>query len=184
MHKNPPEIKLVFKNEEKEIHFIPNNFEQLREYFLSLFSQKSSGIYILKIYPDDKTGVKFDEDEDFNEFIQKLKQTKYPAIFIYNESEENDLDEIDNNNIEFIKKKNSRILKASIESSHIYSKFSNPYKKDDLNQIKENFMKSMSSLEDNFKYLKSHLEIISGYKIDSVNDVIEINNEFKKTKTN
>ena len=168
MHKNPPEIKLVFKNEEKEIHFIPNNFEQLREYFLSLFSQKSSGIYILKIYPDDKTAVKFDEDEDFNEFIQKLKQTKYPAIFIYNESEENDLDEIDNNNIEFIKKKNSRILKASIESSHIYSKFSNPYKKDDLNQIKENFMKSMSSLEDNFKYLKSHLEIISGYKIHTI----------------
>ena len=42
----------------------------------------------------------------------------------------------------------------------------------------------MSSLEESFNNLKSHLDIISGYKIDSVNDVIKINDEFKKTKTN
>ena len=97
-------LKLIYKKKEKEMHFFPKSFGQLRDYFLSVFNKKSSQKYTFKGYvePEIENKIIF-RDEDFKESFEKLKELKNMAIFI-NEIAEDEEEESENDlkNIEYM----------------------------------------------------------------------------------
>mgnify|MGYP006916312611 FL=1 len=97
-------LKLIYKKKEKEMHFFPKSFGQLRDFFLSIFNKKSSQKYVFKGYvaPEIEKKLIFRE-EDFKESFEKLKELKNMAIFI-NEIAEDEEAEMENDikNIEYM----------------------------------------------------------------------------------
>ena len=107
MEQNNTKLKLIYKKKIEEMGFFPKNFIQLKDYFLSLFNLKSSEEFIFKIYPNKNNNFILDEDLlNFNR-IRKIKILENPVIFIIDKDEEDDIEQIDSDNINFIEAEES-----------------------------------------------------------------------------
>ena len=181
MRNNQPNIKLLFQNKEKEIHFFPNNFEQLREYFLSINGLKSSGNYKFKIYPSKEENKTYDQEGgNFSEFINKIRQLKTPTIIIYDESEEYDMEELDEKYIHYLEEHDRFDKKLyRIKTSELQNEINqNPYN-DDFNKLYENMLKNLENLskyENRINNLDSNIQSISYF---SKNELAKDLNEAK-----
>ena len=80
-------LTLVYRNKVKVMNFYPKNMIQLRDYFLSIFDQQSSGEYIFRAYPN------------------KNEKLKNPGIFIIDKDDEDYMNQIDKDNLKFIEEK-------------------------------------------------------------------------------
>ena len=170
MEYKPQVLRLIYKYCEKKLYFYPNNYEQLREYFLSIFSEKSSEKYIFKSYPDKDTIITFNERTNYKEGFEQIIILKKPAIFVYNENKENNLDEIDNLNIEYIKKnlgfetyggqKNYERIKKNIEKRY----------------------EILKKLEKRINFLNEGINILNIPKIETINDLVMANQKLKEKR--
>ena len=97
-------FKLIYDGEAKKMCFTPDNFSQLRDYFLSVFNIKSCQKYIFLGYTNDDPDKKIIfSEEEFKENIDKLKKLNNPAIFIDDFSEDDEKEKKnDLKNIEYI----------------------------------------------------------------------------------
>ena len=105
-------LKLIYRNEIKVLKFYPNNFDQLRDCFLTLFNEKSFKNYKFKSYLKNQLNknstITFLAGGKFSENFEKIKILKNPAVFIFVYDEE-DEKEIDKKNLEFIGKKENEL---------------------------------------------------------------------------
>ena len=124
MEENSTKLKLIYKNKAKEMNFFPKTFSQLRDYFLSIFNQKSSEEFIFKSYPSQNKNLIIEEEPKFK-LIRKIKILKNPAIFIIDKDEE---DYMENNNLGF--------------------ELQNIYKDYDINKIKEELERKSKVFEE------------------------------------
>ncbi len=173
MEQNTPNLYLIYKDEKKIMHFFPQNYEQLRDYFLSIFSEKSSGKFIFKSYPTENTNLIFEEDRKFK-YIRKLKFLKSPAIFVYDEDEEDDIEQFDKKNIEFITKNHG------FDYEDLYLNFNAEKIKNELERKK----KVLEHLQQRLNYINDGINILkripnNNENKDDLNNEIE---EFKKNK--
>ena len=158
---------------DKIMHFFPQNYEQLRDYFLSIFSEKSSGKFIFKSYPTENTNLIFEEDRKFK-YIRKLKFLKKPAIFVYDEDEEDDIEQFDKKNIEFITNN------LGFDYEDLYLNFNAEKIKNELERKK----KVLEHLQQRLNYINDGINILkripnNNENKDDLNKEIE---EFKKNK--
>ena len=153
-------LKLIYKKKEKEMHFFPKSFGQLRDYFLSLFNKKSSQKYAFKGYivPEIEKKIIFRE-EDFKENFEKLKELKNMAIFI-DEISEDEEEELDNDlkNIEYM------VLNIKFEK--------------DRDKKLEEEKKKINILEKQIKELKDEINALKNNT--QIDQLIKCNEEYKK----
>ena len=145
MEENIPSLILRYNNQEKLMHFFPKTFLELRDYFLTIFKEKSSKTFLFKSYLNNKlnktSSIIFSEENDFT-YIRRLKLLKKPAIFICEFDEENenfDMDEFDKENLKYIEEKLTFELK-NIESNY-----------DDLNKFKAELERKINVLKNLLK---------------------------------
>ena len=145
MEENIPSLILRYNNQEKLMHFFPKTFLELRDYFLTIFKEKSSKTFLFKSYLNNKlnktSSIIFSEENDFT-YIRRLKLLKKPAIFICEFDEENenfDMDEFDKENLKYIEEKLNFELK-NIESNY-----------DDLNKFKAELERKINVLKNLLK---------------------------------
>ena len=162
MEENIPSLILRYNNQEKLMHFFPKTFLELRDYFLTIFKEKSSKTFLFKSYLNNKlnktSSIIFSEENDFT-YIRRLKLLKKPAIFICEFDEENenfDMDEFDKENLKYIEEKLNFELK-NIESNY-----------DDLNKFK-------AELERKINVLKNLLKR-TDYLSKGINNLKELRN--------
>ena len=162
MEENIPSLILRYNNQEKLMHFFPKTFLELRDYFLTIFKEKSSKTFLFKSYLNNKlnktSSIIFSEENDFT-YIRRLKLLKKPAIFICEFDEENenfDMDEFDKENLKYIEEKLTFELK-NIESNY-----------DDLNKFK-------AELERKINVLKNLLKR-TDYLSKGINNLKELRN--------
>ena len=84
----PKNIILNYKDEEKIIHEVPNNFIDLKDFFLSLFDESNDEIYLFRYKRTGKKNkVKIEiKDDLFKENMKEIDQNNY-TIFIIGEKE-------------------------------------------------------------------------------------------------
>ena len=182
-------IKLYYKNKKKPklMHFYPKNYVQLRDYFLSLFDQKSSGDYMFKTYPDKNEILELKDDANFKK-IRKIKLLKNPAIFIMDIEEENEdedyLEEIDKENLKFIEKNKE----LGFDLQNIYQNYDIKAIQEELNKKKNN----LEILQKRIDLINKGINALKNFpKIDGNNgleanqfqeEFDEINSELRKLK--
>ena len=173
MEQNNTKLKLIYKKKIEEMGFFPKNFIQLKDYFLSLFNLKSSEEFIFKIYPNKNNNFILDEDLlNFNR-IRKIKILQNPVIFIIDKDEEDDIEQIDSDNINFIEAEES----LGFDLQNIYKDY-------DINKIKEELERKTKAYE----RLQKRLDLISKGvnlikelpKIEGNNNLEEINKKYKE----
>ena len=167
-------IRLIYKKCEKKMYFYPNNFQQLREYFLTIFDAKSSENYIFKAYPDkDKYSIIiFDEKHNFKEGLEQLIVLKNPTIFIYNENKENNLINIDDINIKYI-----------IEKKIGFDYYNKKINYERIKKIVEKRKENLKKLEKRMNLLKEGINVLLNIpKIESINDLIIANQQIKEIR--
>ena len=173
MEQNNTKLKLIYKKKIEEMGFFPKNFIQLKDYFLSLFNLKSSEEFIFKIYPNKNNNFILDEDLlNFNR-IRKIKILENPVIFIIDKDEEDDIEQIDSDNINFIEAEES----LGFDLQNIYKDY-------DINKIKEELERKTKAYE----RLQKRLDLISKGvnlikelpKIEGNNNLEEINKKYKE----
>lgn len=173
MEQNNTKLKLIYKKKIEEMGFFPKNFIQLKDYFLSLFNLKSSEEFIFKIYPNKNNNFILDEDLlNFNR-IRKIKILENPVIFIIDKDEEDDIEQIDSDNINFIEAEES----LGFDLQNIYKDY-------DINKIKEELERKTKAYEK----LQKRLDLISKGvnlikelpKIEGNNNLEEINKKYKE----
>ena len=135
MEENSTKLKLIYKNEAKEMNFFPKTFSQLRDYFLSIFNQKSSEEFIFKSYPSQNKNLIIEEEPKFK-LIRKIKILKNPAIFIIDKDEEDYMEQIDKDNLKYI------------ENNNLGFELQNIYKDYDINKIKEELERKSKVFEE------------------------------------
>ena len=85
MQRGQVKIILKYKNEQKEMIYIPRNYKDLKDYFLSVFNEKSSKKIIFYFQKEDNKKIII---QDFNNIMREISQQNNPIIYI---SEENDI---------------------------------------------------------------------------------------------
>ena len=162
---NSVNLKLVYRKKFKIMNFYPKSMTQLRDYFLSIFDQKSSGEFIFKAYPNKNERLTFEEGKNFN-IIKKIKILKNPAIFIIDKDEEDYMNQIDKDNLKYIEEK------LGFELQNIYKNYG-------LNKIKKELDRKMENLDRIQKRVDLVNEgikiLINKPKIDEINNLEEAN---------
>ena len=150
-------LLLRYNNQNQQMHFFPKTFLQLRDYFLTIFNEKSSKTFLFKSYLNNKSNktssIIFSEENDFT-YIRHLKYLKNPAIFIceYDEENENfDMEEFDKDNLNYIEKNLSFELK-NIECKYDLNKFKAELER--KNNVLKNLQKRIEYLNKGIKNLK------------------------------
>ena len=173
MEKEPIKLKLFYKNntQEKELNFYPKNFIQLKDYFLTIFDQKSLGEYVFKAYPNKNETLIFNEDMNFNR-IRRLKILKNPAIFIIDKEEEDYMDEIDKNNLDFIENNEN----LGFDLRNIYENYNIKQIQEILEKKKNNLKKLQSRID----LINNGIETLKNFpKIDEKNNLETKNKQFQ-----
>jgi len=173
MEKEPIKLKLFYKNntQEKELNFYPKNFIQLKDYFLTIFDQKSLGEYVFKAYPNKNETLIFNEDKNFNR-IRRLKILKNPAIFIIDKEEEDYMDEIDKNNLDFIENNEN----LGFDLRNIYENYNIKQIQEILEKKKNNLKKLQSRID----LINNGIETLKNFpKIDEKNNLETKNKQFQ-----
>lgn len=173
MEQNNTKLKLIYKKKIEEMGFFPKNFIQLKDYFLSLFNLKSSEEFIFKIYPNKNNNFILDEDLlNFNR-IRKIKILENPVIFIIDKDEEDDIEQIDSDNINFIEAEES----LGFDLQNIYKDY-------DINKIKEELerkTKAYERLQKRLDLISKGVNLIKEFpKIEGNNNLEEINKKYKE----
>ena len=173
MEQNNTKLKLIYKKKIEEMGFFPKNFIQLKDYFLSLFNLKSSEEFIFKIYPNKNYNFILDEDLlNFNR-IRKIKILENPVIFIIDKDEEDDIEQIDSDNINFIEAEES----LGFDLQNIYKDY-------DINKIKEELerkTKAYERLQKRLDLISKGVNLIKEFpKIEGNNNLEEINKKYKE----
>ena len=173
MEQNNTKLKLIYKKKIEEMGFFPKNFIQLKDYFLSLFNLKSSEEFIFKIYPNKNNNFILDEDLlNFNR-IRKIKILQNPVIFIIDKDEEDDIEQIDSDNINFIEAEES----LGFDLQNIYKDY-------DINKIKEELerkTKAYERLQKRLDLISKGVNLIKEFpKIEGNNNLEEINKKYKE----
>ena len=173
MKQNNTKLKLIYKKKIEEMGFFPKNFIQLKDYFLSLFNLKSSEEFIFKIYPNKNNNFILDEDLlNFNR-IRKIKILQNPVIFIIDKDEEDDIEQIDSDNINFIEAEES----LGFDLQNIYKDY-------DINKIKEELerkTKAYERLQKRLDLISKGVNLIKEFpKIEGNNNLEEINKKYKE----
>ena len=162
---NSVNLKLVYRKKFKIMNFYPKSMTQLRDYFLSIFDQKSSGEFIFKAYPNKNERLTFEEGKNFN-IIKKIKILKNPAIFIIDKDEEDYMNQIDKDNLKYIEEK------LGFELQNIYKNYG-------LNKIKKELdrkMKNLDRIQKRVDLVNEGIKIlINKPKIDEINNLEEAN---------
>ena len=162
---NSVNLKLVYRKKFKIMNFYPKNMTQLRDYFLSIFDQKSSGEFIFKAYPNKNERLTFEEGKNFHT-IKKLKILKNPAIFIIDKDEEDYMNQIDKDNLKYIEEK------LGFELQNIYKNY-------DLNQVKKELdrkMRNLDRIQKRVDLVNEGIKILTNKpKIDEINYLEEEN---------
>ena len=162
---NSVNLKLVYRKKFKIMNFYPKSMTQLRDYFLSIFDQKSSGEFIFKAYPNKNERLTFEEGKNFNT-IKKLKILKNPAIFIIDKDEEDYMNQIDKDNLKYIEEK------LGFELQNIYKNY-------DLNQVKKELdrkMRNLDRIQKRVDLVNEGIKILTNKpKIDEINNLEEAN---------
>ena len=86
MQRGQVKIILKYKNEQKEMIYIPRNYKDLKDYFLSVFNEKSSKKIIFYFQREDNQKIII-QDFNYNNIMREISQQNSPIIYI---SEEND----------------------------------------------------------------------------------------------
>ena len=163
---NSVNLKLVYRKKFKIMNFYPKSMTQLRDYFLSIFDQKSSGEFIFKAYPSKNERLTFEEGKNFNTIFRKIKNLKNPAIFIIDKDEEDYMNQIDKDNLKYIEEK------LGFELQNIYKNYG-------LNQVKKVLDRKMENLDRIQKRVDLVNEgikiLINKPKIDEINNLEEAN---------
>ena len=157
-------IILKYKNEEKEMRFLPYKFSDLTDYFLTLFNKKSNQRYSFFAYinPDPEEKIILIE-QDFNNNFSKLTKLKRPVIFI--EDYIDDYDEEYNRDVENIK----YIIDNKIKFEKDYSNYEEELKK--KTEIIKDLERRITDLEKEVNDLKNR---------PNNEDLIKSNEEYKK----
>ena len=171
MEKNNTSLILRYKNKNKEMKFFPKNFNQLKDYFLSIFNLKSSEEYIFKIYPNKNNNYILDEVLFNFRHIKKIKILKNPAIFIIDKDEQDYIEDIDKANLEYIENNN-------------WFDLQNIYKDYNLNKIKEELKRKAEvhkKLQERLNYIARGIDIIKDFpRIEGNNNLEDINKKYKE----
>ena len=171
MEKNNTNLILRYKNKNKEMKFFPKNFNQLKDYFLSIFNLKSSEEYIFKIYPNKNNNYILDEVLFNFRHIKKIKILKNPAIFIIDKDEQDYIEDIDKANLEYIENNN-------------WFELQNIYKDYNLNKIKEELKRKAEvhkKLQERLNYIARGIDIIKDFpRIEGNNNLEDINKKYKE----
>ena len=87
---NQINLILRYKKEEKAISYIPENFSELKDLFLSNFDEKNDKIYLFKFKrKGDINKTNIQKNDLFNDAMQEIVKKNY-KIFIRAEDEESD----------------------------------------------------------------------------------------------
>ena len=171
MEKNNTSLILRYKNKNKEMKFFPRNFNQLKDYFLSIFNLKSSEEYIFKIYPNKNNNYILDEVLFNFRHIKKIKILKNPAIFIIDKDEQDYIEDIDKANLEYIENNN-------------WFELQNIYKDYNLNKIKEELKRKAEvyeKLQKRLNYIARGIDIIKDFpRIEGNINLEDINKKYKE----
>ena len=171
MEKNNTSLILRYKNKNKEMKFFPKNFNQLKDYFLSIFNLKSSEEYIFKIYPNKNNNYILDEVLFNFRHIKKIKILKNPAIFVIDKDEQDYIEDIDKANLEYIENNN-------------WFDLQNIYKDYNLNKIKEELKRKAEvhkKLQERLNYIARGIDIIKDFpRIEGNNNLEDINKKYKE----
>ena len=171
MEKNNTSLILRYKNKNKEMKFFPKNFNQLKDYFLSIFNLKSSEEYIFKIYPNKNNNYILDEVLFNFRHIKKIKILKNPAIFIIDKDEQDYIEDIDKANLEYIENNNW------FDLQNIYQDYNLNKIKDELKRKAEVYEK----LQERLNYIARGIDIIKDFpRIEGNNNLEDINKKYKE----
>ena len=181
MEENITSLLLRYNNQDKVMHFFPKTFLQLRDFFLSVFNEKSSKTFLFKSYLNNKSNktwnIIFSEENDFT-YIRRLKLLKKPAIFICEIDEENedfDMEEFDKENLKYIQEKLGFELK-NIENNS------------DINKIKAELERKnnvLKNLQKRIEYLSKDIQNLKQFrKIDENNNLSDLMEADDKMKEN
>ena len=171
MEKNNTNLILRYKNKNKEMKFFPKNFNQLKDYFLSIFNLKSSEEYIFKIYPNKNNNYILDEVLFNFRHIKKIKILKNPAIFIIDKDEQDYIEDIDKANLEYIENNNW------FDLQNIYQDYNLNKIKDELKRKAEVYEK----LQKRLNYIERGIDIIKDFpRIEGNNNLEDINKKYKE----
>ena len=171
MEKNNTSLILRYKNKNKEMKFFPKNFNQLKDYFLSIFNLKSSEEYIFKIYPNKNNNYILDEVLFNFRHIKKIKILKNPAIFIIDKDEQDYIEDIDKANLEYIENNNW------FDLQNIYQDYNLNKIKDELKRKAEVYEK----LQKRLNYIARGIDIIKDFpRIEGNNNLEDINKKYKE----
>ena len=158
-------LTLIYRKKVKVMNFYPKNMIQLRDYFLSIFDQQSSGEYIFRAYPNKNEKLTFEEGKNFNT-IRKLKILKNPGIFIIDKDDEDYMNQIDKDNLKFIEEK------LGFDLLSVYDNY-------DLNKVIEELTRKRKSLEliqKRVNLLDDGIKSLLTYKnLDEKKDIKEAN---------
>ena len=158
-------LTLIYRKKVKVMNFYPKNMIQLRDYFLSIFDQQSSGEYIFRAYPNKNEKLTFEEGKNFNT-IRKLKILKNPGIFIIDKDDEDYMNQIDKDNLKFIEEK------LGFDLLSVYDNYN-------LNKVIEELTRKRKSLEliqKRVNLLDDGIKSLLTYKnLDEKKDIKEAN---------
>ena len=156
-------LLLKYQNEEKKMHFFPKKFEQLSDYFLSVFNKKSSNHYSFFGYvsPDIDNKITLKKD-DFQSDFNKIKSMKNPVVFIedFTENNEEELNR-DKINIKYVEE-HLTFLK---DDSNYVEEFERKKK------LLETLEKRINNLEKGIKKMKN---------MNKNENLIKLHEEYKK----
>ena len=79
-------ITFEYNDEEKEIPSIPQNFRDLKQYFLDIFDEKNSNIfefsYIDENIDNEKKIIIQEDQASFEKAINTIKELRFPVIYV------------------------------------------------------------------------------------------------------